>query len=296
MPRSSRLLAFCSTLPRQPIFSRADQGSINTGTLSRPISIASSPVSCGGDPGALSPSPIIRRSRPLILCSDSEEDGYAAAHPLAPRLNSTTSPAPTTVDPRVAFAFDAADSGDDGASVVGADSGDDGVSVDMDDAATVDKNDDEGGDNADLDNEKEGNGTSPSVDGATALDGAVDSGDDSGSAITISDDDDVISISDSESCSDNNETPCTIPPAVASNNELEGALSHVTNNPATPANASALSSSYIFDDGSGVELSSGDFDSDSDWGFPAFDDPELIDAIGQALDDPFGWGAGDGQD
>ena len=96
----------------QPIFAAPNQGSTSTGTVSQPISVTSSPIVDGGNSSALSPSPIISRSRPRILCADSNSDdeGYSVAHSFAPL------PAPpTTVDPRVLFAFDAMDSGDDGA-------------------------------------------------------------------------------------------------------------------------------------------------------------------------------------
>jgi hypothetical protein len=57
---------------------------------------------------------------------------------------------------------------------------------------------------------------------------------------------------------------------------------HITINPATPASAI---SSPIIEDGS-----------DSDWGFSSIEDPDLIQVIGRALNNPFGFGTGDGRD
>lgn len=286
---SARLFAVCSAPPpRQPIFAAPNQGSTSTGTVSQPISVTSSPVVDGGNPSALSPSPIISRSRPRILCadSDSDDEGYSAAHPLAPL------PAPpTTVDPRVLFAFDAVDSGDDGAG------GND--------------DDDEEGDNTGLneqetknvDSEKEGNrvvGASNDSDSAITIsdddsegNGVVGARNDSDSAITISDDDsdniDIISISDDDDEA-SQAINALIPPSTSSDGTPWMA--------ATPANPNALSSSHIVEAGSAGEGSSSHVidDSDSDWGFPDIDDPAMLHAIGRALDDPFGWGAEDGRD
>lgn len=209
----------------------------------------SSPIPGSGEGQLLSPSPIIRPPRPRIICSDSEDDGtpgYPAALPLSPPV--------LTVDPRAVFAYDAADSGDDG------------TSVDVDEES----------DSADPDNNN--------PDAATTLAVGAVSNDDSDSAITISDDSDsAITISD-----DDDDTALSV-----SDGDSESPL-QVTTNPNMPA---TTVSSLIVEDGSADEHSSHIFDdSDEDWGFPSIDDPELLAAIGHALDDPFGWGTGDGRD
>jgi hypothetical protein len=120
-------------------------------------------------------------SRPIVFCSDSDSDdinpGYPAAHQLFPLPN--LAPAPTTLDPHAvftrdaaAFAYDAADSGDD-------------ANVD----STVDSED--GADDSGNDSENNGPPSSAGVD----TDSAISISDDD-SAISISDDDSAIAISD----------------------------------------------------------------------------------------------------
>jgi hypothetical protein len=71
--------------------------------------------------------------------------------------------------------------------------------------------------------------------------------------------------------------------ATFDNNNRDMPALRITTNPAT--SASAISSSPIVEDGS-----------DSDWGFSSIEDPDFLQAIGRALDDPFGLGTGDGRD
>ena len=286
---STRLFAVCSVPPpHQPIFAAPNQGSTSTGTVSQPISVTSSPVVDGGNPSALSPSPIISRSRPQILCadSDSNDEGYSAAHLLAPL------PAPlTTVDPRVLFAFNAVDSGDDGAG---------GNKDDNEESDDTGLNEQE---TKNVDSEKEGNrvvGTSNDSDSAITISDddsegnrVVGARNNSDSAITISDDDsdniDIISISNDDDEA-SHAINALIPPSTSSDGTPWMA--------ATPANPNALSSSHIVEAGFAGEESSSHVidDSNSDWGFPDIDDPAMLHAIGHALDDPFGWGAKDGWD
>ena len=266
---SARLFAVCPIPPpRQPSFAPANQGSTSTGTASQPISIQSSPIVDKGNHPALSPSPTIGRPRPRILCvdSDSDEEGYSTAHPLAPLCDPAT--LPTTVDPRVLFAFDAADSGDD--------------------SASVNMDNEEESDGADLDNEQGTKTVDRETEGSEVADASNNT--DNALIISASNNNNVYVISISSSDNDN----LDVISISSSDNEASG-----TANPETPANSNALSSSDIIEDGStgdGPSSSIVDNSSDSDWGYPGFDDPDLIDAIGCALDDPFGWGAEDGWD
>ena len=180
------------------------------------------------------------------------------------------------------FAFDAVDSGDDGAG------GNDDDDEEGDDTGLNEQ------ETKNVNSEKEGNGVvGASNDSDSEGNGVVGARNDSNSAITISDDDsdniDIISISDDDDEA-SQAINALIPPSTSSDGTPWMA--------ATPANPNALSSSHIVEAGSASEGSSSHVidDSDSDWGFPDIDDPAMLHAIGRALDDPFGWGAEDGQD
>jgi len=121
-------------------------------------------------------------------------------------------------------------------------------------------------DHTDDENEKVDDTTPLSMDAACVL-GAVNT-DNHGSGITISDDDDTLSFPNSD----------------LDNSDLNVPSSHITTNPATLA-TTGISSSLVVEDGS-----------DSDWGFEVIDDPDMIQAIGWVLDDPFNFGARDGRD
>jgi hypothetical protein len=275
--------------PRQPFVAPINWASTSAGTAFKPISVPSSPV-VGG---SLVPGPIIASSRPIVFCSDSDSDdpGYSAARPLFPLPNPT--PAPTTLDPcavftrdAAAYAHDAVDSGDDAS---------------IDSAA----DNEDGADGSENESEKEGNGPPSSGDDDSAItisdddsaitisddnndDSAIDFSDD-GSPIDLSDDDSPgpIDFSDDDSAiviDNDNDTDIFLADLATFdiNNRNMPAL-HITTNPATPV--SAISSSLVVEDGS-----------DSDWGFSSIEDPDLIQAIGRALDDPFGLSTGDGRD
>jgi hypothetical protein len=252
--------------PRHPFVAPINWASTSAGTGSQPISVPSSPV-VGSSP---LPGPIIGSSRPIVFCvdSDSDDPGYSAARPLLPLRNPTV--APTTLDPRAvfprdaaAYAYDAVDSGDD----AGVDSAAD---------------DEDGADDSEDESEEGGNGP-PSSDSAITI------SDDDESAITISDDDSddsPLDFSDDDSVvvidSDNDADISLANLATFDNNNRNMPALQIITNPATPLGAI---SSLVVEDGS-----------DSDWGFSSIEDPDLIRAIGRALDDPFAFGTGDGRD
>lgn len=281
--------------PRQPFVAPINWASTSAGTAFKPISVPSSPV-VGG---SLLPGPIIASSRPIVLCSDSDSDdpGYSAARPLFPLPNPT--PAPTTLDPcavftrdPAAYAHDADDSGDDAS---------------IDSAA----DNEDGADGNENESEEEGNGPPSSGDNDSAItisddDSAITISDDDNDDIYFSDDGSPIDLSDDDSPGpidfddddsvmdfdddnaiviyNDNDTDIFLADLATfdNNNHVIPAL-HITTNPATPV--SAISSSLVVEDGS-----------DSDWGFSSIEDPDLIQAIGRALDDPFGLSTGDGRD
>ena len=191
--------------------------------------------------------------------------GYPAARQLPSLPN--PAPAPTTLDPRAVFARDAAAYACDAA-----DSGDD-ANVD----SSVDSED-----GADDDSVNSGPPSSADVD----TDSAISISDDD-SAISISDDNDsAIDVSDNGSVAmiDDDYADISLADlATFDNNNHNMPALRITTNPAT--SASAISSSPIVEDGS-----------DSDWGFSSIEDPDFLQAIGRALDDPFGLGTGDGRD
>ena len=133
--------------------------------------------------------------------------------------------------------------------------------------------DDEDGADDSKDESKEGGNGPPSSDSAITI--SDDNSDDS--PLDFSNDDSVIVIDS------NNDANISFANLVTFNNNNHNMPAlHIITNPAMPLGA--ISSLVIEDD------------SDSDWGFSSIEDPNLIQAIGHALNDPFAFGTGDGHD